>query len=318
MITPIALSAAILFFVLITVSRASYIVPQRSVYIVERLGKYSRQLHAGFHVVIPFVDRIAYRHSLKEMVVDVPEQICITRDNISVEVDGILYFRVMDPQRASYGITNYMFATTQIVQTTMRSTIGKLDLDQTFEERENINAQIVEAADKASDPWGIKVTRYEIKDIKPPKSIKDSMEKQMRAEREKRALIAQSEGEKQAQINRAEGEKQELIALSEGERQKRINEATGLASEIEKIAEATAGGIGLIAKSIQQEGGQEALQLRLAEQYFEQFGKLAKASNTLIIPANLSDVSSMIAAATTIYKHGNVKKAEEFVCRTPS
>ena len=316
MITPIVISAAILFFVLITISRASYIVPQRSVYIVERLGKYSKQLHAGFHVVIPFVDRIAYRHSLKEMVVDVPEQICITRDNIAVEVDGILYFRVMDPQRASYGINNYMFATTQIVQTTMRSTIGKLDLDQSFEERENINAQIVEAADKASDPWGIKVTRYEIKDIKPPKSIKDSMEKQMRAEREKRALIAQSEGEKQAQINRAEGEKQELIALSEGERQKRINEATGLAYEIEKIAEATSEGIRLIAKALQVEGGQEALKLRLAEQYFLQFGKLAKSTNTLIIPSNLSDVSSMIAAATTIYQNSGVKKAEDFLCET--
>lgn len=316
MIAPIIISAAILFFVLITVSRASYIVPQRSVYIVERLGKYNKQLHAGFHIIIPFVDRIAYKHSLKEMVVDVPEQVCITRDNVAVEVDGILYFRVMDPQRASYGINNYMFATTQIVQTTMRSTIGKLDLDQTFEERENINAHIVEAADKASDPWGIKVTRYEIKDIKPPKSIKDSMEKQMRAEREKRALIAQSEGEKQAQINRAEGEKQELIALSEGEQQKRINEAIGHASEIEKLAEATSRGIRLIASAIQDEGGKEALQLRLAEQYFEQFGKLAKSTNTMIIPSNLSDVASMISSATAIYQNGNHKKIDEFVCRT--
>jgi regulator of protease activity HflC (stomatin/prohibitin superfamily) len=318
MITPVIVSISIVFLILIITSRASYIVPQRSVYIVERLGKYSRQLHAGFHVVIPFVDRIAYKHSLKEMVADVPEQICITRDNIAVEVDGILYFRVIDPQKASYGISNYMFATTQLVQTTMRSVIGKLDLDQTFEERENINAHIVEAADKASDPWGVKVTRYEIKDIKPPKSIKDSMEKQMRAEREKRALIAQSEGEKQAQINRAEGEKQELIALSEGEQQKRINEATGLAAEIEKIAEATASGIELIAKSIQRDGGKEALQLRLAEQYFEQFGKLAKTGNTLIIPSNLSDVSSMISAATTIYQQTQTKKAEDFICRTPS
>jgi regulator of protease activity HflC (stomatin/prohibitin superfamily) len=319
MITPIAISALILFFVLITISRASYIVPQRSVYIVERLGKYSKQLHAGFHIVIPFVDRIAYKHSLKEMVVDVPEQVCITRDNISVEVDGILYLRVMDPQRASYGINNYLFATTQIVQTTMRSTIGKLDLDQTFEERENINAQIVEAADKASDPWGIKVTRYEIKDIKPPKSIKDSMEKQMRAEREKRALIAQSEGEKQAQINRTEGEKQELIALSEGEQQKRINEATGHATEIEKIATATAEGIRVIALALQENGGKEALQLRVAEQYIQQFGKLAKASNTMIIPSNLSDMSSMIAAATTIYQGSQVAKIpESFMSHTSS
>lgn len=318
MMSPIIISAALLFFVLIIISRASYIVPQRSVFIVERLGKYSRQLHAGFHVVIPFADRIAYKHSLKEVVIDVPEQVCITRDNISVEVDGILYLRVMDPQKASYGINNYMFATTQIVQTTMRSTIGKLDLDQTFEERERINAQIVEAADKASDPWGIKVTRYEIKDIKPPKSIKDSMEKQMRAEREKRALIAQSEGEKQAQINRAEGEKQELIALSEGEQQKRVNEATGHATEIEKLAEATAEGIRMIALALQADGGKEALQLRVAEQYIQQFGKLAKATNTLIIPSNLSDMSSMIAAATTIYQnHGSMKKAEDFICKTP-
>lgn len=238
MMTPLIISAALFLLVAITISRASYIVPQRSVYIVERLGKYSKQLHAGFHIVIPFVDKIAYKHTLKEVVIDVPEQVCITRDNISVEVDGILYIRVVDPQKASYGINNYMFATTQIAQTTMRSVIGRLHLDQTFEEREHINAQIVEAADKASDPWGIKVTRYEIKDIKPPQSIKDAMEKQMRAEREKRALIAQSEGEKQAQINIAEGKREGVIALSEGERQKKINEAVGQATEIEKIAHA--------------------------------------------------------------------------------
>lgn len=316
MITPIVISVTILFLILVTTSRASYIVPQRSVYIVERLGKYHKQLHAGFHAIIPFIDRIAYRHSLKEMVIDVPVQVCITRDNISVEVDGILYIRVVDPQKASYGINNYLFATTQIAQTTMRSVIGKLDLDQTFEERENINALIVEAADKASDPWGIKVTRYEIKDIKPPKSIKDAMEKQMRAEREKRALIAQSEGEKQAQINRAEGEKQELISLSEGEKQKRINEASGHAAEIEQLATATAEGIRVIASAIQNDGGKDALQLRIAEQYLQQFGKLAKASNTLIIPSNLSDISSIIASVTTICQKGGIKKAEDYVCQT--
>jgi regulator of protease activity HflC (stomatin/prohibitin superfamily) len=272
------------------------------VFIVERLGKYSKQLHAGFHIVIPFVDKIAYKHTLKEVVIDVPEQVCITRDNISVEVDGILYIRVVDPQKASYGINNYMFATTQIAQTTMRSVIGRLHLDQTFEEREHINAQIVEAADKASDPWGIKVTRYEIKDIKPPQSIKDAMEKQMRAEREKRALIAQSEGEKQAQINIAEGKREGVIALSEGERQKKINEAVGQATEIEKIAHATAEGIKMIALAIQEKGGNEALQLRIAEQYLMQFGKLAKESNTMIIPSNLSDLSSMIATATSVFK----------------
>jgi regulator of protease activity HflC (stomatin/prohibitin superfamily) len=302
MMTPLIISAALFLLVAITISRASYIVPQRSVFIVERLGKYSKQLHAGFHIVIPFVDKIAYKHTLKEVVIDVPEQVCITRDNISVEVDGILYIRVVDPQKASYGINNYMFATTQIAQTTMRSVIGRLHLDQTFEEREHINAQIVEAADKASDPWGIKVTRYEIKDIKPPQSIKDAMEKQMRAEREKRALIAQSEGEKQAQINIAEGKREGVIALSEGERQKKINEAVGQATEIEKIAHATAEGIKMIALAIQEKGGNDALQLRIAEQYLMQFGKLAKESNTMIIPSNLSDLSSMIATATSVFK----------------
>jgi len=302
MMTPLIISAALFLLVAITISRASYIVPQRSVFIVERLGKYSKQLHAGFHIVIPFVDKIAYKHTLKEVVIDVPEQVCITRDNISVEVDGILYIRVVDPQKASYGINNYMFATTQIAQTTMRSVIGRLHLDQTFEEREHINAQIVEAADKASDPWGIKVTRYEIKDIKPPQSIKDAMEKQMRAEREKRALIAQSEGEKQAQINIAEGKREGVIALSEGERQKKINEAVGQATEIEKIAHATAEGIKMIALAIQEKGGNDALQLRIAEQYLMQFGKLAKESNTMIIPSNLSDLSSMVATATSVFK----------------
>lgn len=288
--------------VLVILAYASFIVPQRNVFIVERLGKYHRQLHAGFHFIIPIIEKIAYRHSLKEMVIDVPEQVCITRDNIAVEVDGVLYFRVMDPQKASYGINNYMIGTTQLVQTTMRSVMGRLDLDQTFEEREHINGQILDAAHKASEPWGIVVTRYEIKDIKPPKSIKDAMEKQMRAEREKRALIAQSEGEKQAQINRAEGEKQQLIALSEGERQKKINEALGQAAEIEKLSEATAQGIRMIAKSLQEHNGKEAMQLKIAEQYIQQFGKLAKASTNLIIPSNLSDVGSMIASATAIFQ----------------
>ena len=300
MITPFIISFIIIILTFIIIAKSSYIVPQRNVYIIERLGKYHKQLQAGFHVIIPFIDNIAYRHSLKEMVIDVPVQICITRDNVSVEVDGILYIKVIDPQKASYGINNYMFATTQIAQTTMRSIIGKLYLDQTFEEREHINAQIVEAADKASEPWGIKVTRYEIKDIKPPQSIKDAMEKQMRAEREKRALIAQSEGEKQAQINRAEGEKEGLISLSIGEKEKRINESIGQATEIEKIAHSTAEGIRMIAKAIQETGGKEALQLRIAEQYLQQFGKLAKTNNTMIIPSNLSDLSSIIASATSL------------------
>ncbi|MCH9630421.1 MAG: Protein QmcA [Chlamydiia bacterium] len=314
MITPLVISGAIVLFTLITISRASYIVPQRSVYIIERLGKYQKQLHAGFHLIFPFIDRVAYKHSLKEIAIDVPVQVCITRDNIAVEVDGVLYLQVMEPKKASYGIANYLFATTQIAQTTMRSVIGTLDLDQTFEERSTINGSIVEAADKASDPWGIKVTRYEIKDIKPPKSIKDAMEKQMRAEREKRALIAQSEGEKQAQINRSEGIKQEMIALSEGELKKRFNEAEGKAGEISKIAEATAFGIKTVADALQSEGGEKAITLRVAEQYLSEFGKLAKTGNTMIIPSNLSDIGSVISSATSIFKNTGNVKAEEFFC----
>lgn len=296
---------ALCLLIIITVFKACIIVPQRMVFIVERLGKYQNQLHAGLHFLVPFIDKISYKHSLKEMAIDVPVQVCITRDNISVEVDGILYLQVMDPQKASYGINNYLFATTQIAQTTMRSVIGKMDLDQTFEERENINGHIVEAADKASDPWGIKVTRYEIKDIKPPKSIKDAMEKQMRAEREKRAVIAESEGEQQARINRAEGERQETIARSEGSRKQRMNEADGKAYEIEEVSKATSEGLKLIAEATQSEGGDQAVKLKIAEQYLVEFGRLAKTNNTMIIPSNLSDLSSVIASATSIYKQGS-------------
>lgn len=276
------------------------IVPQRSVYIVERFGKYHNTLLAGFHIIIPFVDRIAYRHTLKEQVIDVAAQICITKDNISVEVDGVLYLQVMDAAKASYGIDNYKFAAIQLAQTTMRSIIGRMDLDRTFEERETINSIIVEAVDKASDPWGIKVTRYEVKNITPPQSIKDAMEKQMRAEREKRATIATSEGEMQAQINRAEGEKRELIARSEGEKMRRINEADGSAAEIEAVAMATAKGIREIASAIQSQGGQEAVNLRVAEQYIQEFGKLAKTNNTMILPANLADIGALVATATKV------------------
>lgn len=276
------------------------IVPQKSAYIVERLGKFSTTLLAGFHILIPFIDKVSYAHSLKEQAIDVPSQTCITKDNISVEVDGILYLQVMDAQKASYGIDSYQFASTQLAQTTMRSIIGRLELDKTFEERDLINSQIVEAVDKASDPWGIKVTRYEIKNITPPKSIKDAMEKQMRAEREKRALIAESEGEKQAKINRAEGDKQELIERSEGEKQKRINEAEGRASEIEQVAIATANGIEKIANAIQETGGKDAVNLRIAEQYIQEFGKMAKTNNTMIVPSNLTDISTLIATAGTV------------------
>jgi len=246
------------------------------------------------------VDKVAYKHTLKEQVIDVSAQTCITKDNISVEVDGVLYLQVVEPKNASYGIDNYHFASIQLAQTTMRSIIGKLELDKTFEERDTINAIIVEAVDKASDPWGVKVARYEIKNIAPPQSIKDAMEKQMRATREKRAIIATSEGEMQAKINQAEGDKQELIARSEGEKMKRINEAEGKGREIERIAEATAQGVRLIALAIQEKGGKDAINLRVAEQYIGEFGKLAKTNNTIILPSDLSDIAGLVATATSV------------------
>jgi len=293
----------IILFALIILVKIIRIVPQKQAYIIERLGKYSRTLEAGFHTLMPFVDRVAYKHTLKEQAVDVAPQACITKDNIAVEVDGILYMQVVDPKKASYGINNYQFASVQLAQTTMRSVMGKLELDKTFEERETINSVIVDAVDKASDPWGVKVTRYEVKNIMPPQSIKDAMEKQMRAEREKRATIAESEGDRQAKINRAEGEKQQMIAQSEGEKQKRINEAEGRAVEILKVAEATANGIREIAKAINEKGGINAVNLRIAEQYLDEFGKLAKTNNSIIIPSNLSDIAGMIKAASSVIKH---------------
>jgi len=284
------------------------IVPQRTAIIVERLGKYRATFTAGFQILIPFIDKVRYRHTLKEQAIDVAPQICITRDNIAVEVDGILYLQVLDPQKASYGIDNYRFASIQIAQTTMRSVIGKLELDRTFEERETINVSIVEAVDKASEPWGVKVSRYEVKNISPPQSIKDAMEKQMRAEREKRAVIAESEGTKQAKINNAEGDKQELIKKSEGEMQKRINEAAGRASEIEQLAKATANGLRAISSAISEENGLNAVNLRIAEQYLMEFGKLAKVNNTLIIPSNLTDIAGIIATATSVFNETKDKK----------
>ncbi len=287
--------------VVVVLFMSAIIVPQRSAYIVERLGKYNATLEAGFHILVPFIDRVAYRRTLKETPIDVPPQQCITKDNITVDVDGILYLQVMDPVKASYGIDNYLWASTQLAQTTMRSEIGKLDLDAIFEVRDSINAAICGAVDKASDPWGIKVTRYEIKSITPPRTIRDAMEKQMRAEREKRAMIAESEGERQARINRAEGEKQEAIARSEGEKRRRINEAEGRAQEILLVAQATAQGIGSIAQSIStNEGGVEAVNLRLAEQYLAEFGKLAKEGTTMVLPTNLTDIASVLKLATSV------------------
>lgn len=299
--TPSTIILIILaIFILVAFLSTFKVVPQRSVFIVERLGKYSRSLDAGFHILIPFIDKIAYKQNLKEQAIDVAPQICITKDNIAVEVDGILYLQVMDPQKASYGIDNYRFAVIQISQTTMRSVIGKMELDKTFEERETVNGTIVNAVDKASEPWGIKVSRYEVKNISPPQTIRDAMEKQMRAEREKRAVIAESEGDKQAKINRAEGDKQEAIARSEGEKQRKINEASGTASEIEMVAIATAKGITEIAKSINAEGGMNAVNLRVAEQYLNEFGKLAKTNNTMIVPADLSDIAGVISSITSV------------------
>ncbi len=301
----------IVIVILIIFAKTIKIVPQKSAFIVERLGKYRDTLQAGLHVLLPFIDKISYKLSLKEQALDVPPQTCITGDNIAVEVDGILYLQVIDPMKASYGINNYQFAATQLAQTTMRSVIGKLELDRTFEERETINVQIVSAVDKASDSWGVKVTRYEVKNIVPPQSIKDAMEKQMRAVREKRALIAESEGDKQARINRAEGVRAELIAKSEGEKERRINEADGKAGEIERVATATAKGIREIALAINEKGGMNAVNLRVAEQYINEFGKLAQTNNSLIVPANVSDVASMIASAMTVFKSEKDNMTEE-------
>ncbi len=297
-------STIIFFFILILVVIAIVkyirIVPQKEAYIIERLGKYSKTLEAGLHLLVPFLERVAYKHSLKEQAIDVPPQQCITKDNIAVDVDGILYLQVMDPAKASYGIGNYLFATIQLAQTTMRSEMGKLDLDRSFEERMNINAAVVAAVDKASDPWGVKVTRYEIKNITPPQSIRDAMEKQMRAEREKRAMNAESEGERQAKINRAEGEKQEAIAKSEGEKMKRINEAEGRAREILLVAEAQANGIRQVAEAMATEAGVKAVNMQLAQQYFNEFGKIAKSGNTMIIPADLANVAGIVKAASSV------------------
>ncbi len=304
MLGPI-FAAGIAALIIVTLLNTARIVPQKSAYVVERLGKYSRTLKAGFHILTPFLDRVAYKHSMKEVAVDVPPQMCITKDNIAVEVDGVLYLQVTDPVKASYGIENFLFASTQLSQTTMRSEIGKLELDKTFEERDSINHAIIGAVDKASDPWGVKITRYEIKNIHPPQSVRDALEKQMRAEREKRATIAESEGERQARINVAEGAKQEAIMNSEGEKTKRINEAEGRAEEIKMVAIATAEGIRSIASAIGEPGGEDAVNLRVAEQYITEFGKLAKEGNTMIIPSNLSEVGSMVAAATSLIKKTN-------------
>ena len=288
------------FLALLILKKTAVVVPQQSAYVVERLGKYSSTLQAGLHILIPFLDVIRYRHSLKEIALDVPEQICITKDNVQVGVDGVLYIKVLDAERASYGITDFRFAISQLAQTTLRSEIGKIDLDRTFEERSAINVSVVNELDKASAPWGVKVMRYEIRNINPPQDVVNAMEKQMRAEREKRAVVLASEGQRDAVINEAEGEKQQVIKASEAKRQQQINEAEGEAAAILAIATATSEGIRKVAEAIQDPGGYEAVQLRVAEQYIGEFGELAKSSNTLVLPASVSDVGSMIALAMNV------------------
>jgi len=302
-LTPgVIVGIVLLIVILIIIAKTAVVVPQQSAYVVERLGRFSGVLQAGFHFLVPFMDVIRYRHSLKEAAFDIPAQVCITRDNVQVGVDGILYLKVLNPERASYGIADYIFAISQLAQTTLRSEIGKIDLDKTFEERMNINGQVVSAVDKASEPWGVKVLRYEIKNITPPHDVLAAMEKQMRAEREKRAVILTSEGARDAAINTAEGEKQQVIKASEARRQQQINEAEGEASAILAVARATAEGIRQVADAIRQPGGLEATQLRVAESYVSQFGNLAQKTNTVILPANVSDIASMVTMAMKVFK----------------
>jgi regulator of protease activity HflC (stomatin/prohibitin superfamily) len=285
---------------LIVLFKTAIVVPQQSAFVVERLGRYAATLDAGFHILTPFVDVIRYKHSLKETAIDIPAQVCITRDNVQVQVDGVLYLKVLNPERASYGISDYNFAITQLAQTTLRSEMGKIDLDKTFEERTNINTAVVTELDKATEPWGVKVLRYEIKNITPPSDILAAMEKQMRAEREKRAVILQSEGQRDAAINTAEGEKQQVIKASEAMRQQHINTSEGQAAAILSIATATAEGLRRVADAIKVDGGHEAMQLRVAEQYVAQFGELAKKTTTLVVPANTADIAGMITLATQV------------------
>lgn len=291
-------------FVIVVLVKTAVVVPNQSAYIVERLGKFSKVLYAGFHILVPFIDVTAYKRSLKEQVLDVPKQTCITKDNVSVDIDGVLYLQVITPEKSAYGISDYEWGAIQLAQTSLRSVIGKLELDKTFEERTRINQEVVEALDAATAPWGVKVLRYEIRDITPPMTVMEAMEKQMRAEREKRAAIAQSEGEKQSKINLAEGEKGAVIAKSEGQKQAMINKAQGEAEQIRMVAQATADGLRLIGEQMDSSNGIAAAQMRLAENYLEQFGELARTGNTMIIPANVADAAGMVAAMTRIIKSG--------------
>jgi regulator of protease activity HflC (stomatin/prohibitin superfamily) len=300
----LAMEIAIILLVIavVFVVKSIKVVPQQSAWVLERLGKYHGTLTAGPNIVVPFVDQVAYKHSLKEVPLDVPSQICITKDNTQLQVDGILYFQVTDPMRASYGSSNYIVAITQLAQTTLRSVVGKMELDKTFEERDLINAAVVTALDEAAMNWGVKVLRYEIKDLTPPAEILRSMQAQITAEREKRALIAASEGRRQEQINIATGEREAFIARSEGEKQAEINKALGEASAIEAVASATAEAIRKIAAAIEQPGGQQAVQLKVAEKAVDAYAELARTNNTMIVPGNMSEVSSLIGTAMTLLK----------------
>ncbi len=294
--------AFLFLLIIIMIAKTAIVVPQQSAFVVERLGAYSGTINAGFHILIPFLDIIRYKHSLKEQSMDIPEQVCITRDNVQVAVDGVLYLKVLNAERASYGISDYQFAIIQLAQTTLRSEVGKIELDRTFEERTNINISVVSELDKASEPWGVKVLRYEIKNITPPSDILAAMEKQMRAEREKRAVILNSEGVRDSAINLAEGEKQKVIKASEADKQKQINEAEGQANAILTIAEASATSIRQVGLAIQDPGGREAVQLRVAEQYVASFAALAQSSNTMIVPANVADIAGMISTAMGVFQ----------------
>ena len=285
-------------------ARSVKVVPQQSAWVVERLGKFHATLSPGLNFLVPFVDRAAYRHSLKEIPLDVPSQVCITKDNTQLTVDGILYFQVTDPMRASYGSSNYIVAITQLAQTTLRSVIGRMELDRTFEERDVINASVVQALDEAAQNWGVKVLRYEIKDLTPPAAILHAMQAQITAEREKRALIAASEGRRQEQINIATGEREAFIARSEGEKQAEINTAQGEAAAILAVAEASAEAIRKIAAAIQSPGGEQAVQLKVAEKALEAYGQLAQKNNTMIVPGNMTEVSALIASAMAVIQKG--------------
>ncbi|MFO1467295.1 MAG: paraslipin [Steroidobacteraceae bacterium] len=298
------IAAAII--VVIAFVKTVTVVPQQSAFVVEYLGKYSRTLQAGFHILIPFAEKIAYRHNLKEIAMEIAEQICITKDNVQVGVDGVLYLQVLDPRLASYGITNYNFAISQLAQTTLRSEIGKIELDRTFEARGTINANVVSELDKATAPWGIKVLRYEIRNITPPRDVLSAMEKQMRAEREKRAVVLTSEGDRDAKINQAEGDKQRVIKQSEATKQQAINEAQGQAEAILAVAAATASGLKQVGVALSERGGIEAMQLRIGEEYVRQFGKLAQSGTTLVVPANLTDLASIVSLATSISRKSSV------------